>query len=106
MKAKLPLDDKALFILSPNDLVYIPTEKELSTGFISQPLDPNRIYKMVSSSGSDCHFIQHRVAQTIVNKVEFSPLNKMERAISGETVKKICIPISVNRLGEIIKIGV
>lgn len=106
MKAKLPLDDKALFILSPNDLVYIPTENELSTGIISQPLDPNRIYKMVSSSGAQSFFIQQRVAQVIVDKVEFSPLNKMERAISGETVKKICIPISVNRLGEIIKIGV
>ena len=106
MKAGLQLDEKAAFILSPNDLVYLPTEKELASGEISQPIDNSRIYKMVSSSGVDCHFVLHLVSTTIVDKVEFSPLNKMERAITGETVKRVCIPIKVDRLGHIIKIGI
>ena len=106
MKAGLQLDEKAAFILSPNDLVYLPTEKELESGEISHPIDNSRIYKMVSSSGVDCHFVLHLVSTTIVDKVEFSPLNKMERAITGETVKRVCIPIKVDRLGHIIKIGI
>lgn len=39
------------FILSPNDLVYLPTKEESETDSISQPLDRNRIYKMVSCTG-------------------------------------------------------
>ncbi|MDE6151275.1 MAG: hypothetical protein K2G12_04730, partial [Prevotella sp.] len=106
MKAGQPLDENALFILSPNDLVYLPTEEEIASGNIIRPIDKNRIYKMVSSSSADCHFIQQLVAYPIVDKKEFSPLNKMERAISGEIIKKICIPIKVDRLGHILKIGV
>ena len=106
MKEGTQLDEEAAFILSPNDLVYVPTEKELECGEISQPIDNSRIYKMVSSSGVDCHFVPHLVSTTIVDKVEFSPLNKMERSITGETVKRVCIPIKVDRLGHIIKIGV
>ena len=106
MKQGLPLDEQALFILSPNDLVYLPTASELENGEIQMPLDKSRIYKMVSSTGVDCHFIQERVASVIVDKKEFSPLNKMEKAITGETVKKTCLPIKVDRLGNIIQIGV
>ena len=106
MKSGLTLDGNALFILSPNDLVYLPTEEEVASGKIIQPIDKSRIYKMVSSSYVDCHFIQQLVAYPIVDKKEFSPLNKMERAISGETIKKLCIPIKVDRLGHILKIGV
>ena len=106
MKDGQPIDDGATFILSPNDLVYVPTQEELESGIISTPIEYSRIYKMVSSSGVDCYFINQLVSSTIVDKMEFSPLNKMERAITGETVKKICIPIKVDRLGHITKIGV
>lgn len=90
-----------LFILSPGDLVYVPTENEIKDG-ISQ-LKRNRIYKFVSSSGPQAFFVLVSVASPIINKVEYSPLNKMERAITGEMIKEICIPISVDRLGKIIK---
>ena len=58
---------------------------------------------MVSSSGNQCFFVNNRVANTIVNKVEYSPLNKMERAVTGEMIKEICIPIKVDRLGNVIE---
>ena len=45
-----------IFVLSPNDLVYLPTDDELANGIIAQPLDRGRIYKMVSSSGEQCFF--------------------------------------------------
>lgn len=89
------------FVLSPNDLVYVPTAEELESGNINRPLDRSRIYKMVSSSGGQCFFIKSTVANVVVDKVEFSPLNKMERAVTGEMIKEVCIPLDVDRLGNI-----
>ena len=94
---------KLQFILSPNDLVYVPTNGEIRNGIAVENIDKGRIYKMVSSSGNQCFFINENVASTIVNKVEFSALNKMERAITGEMIKEICIPIKVDRLGDIVE---
>ncbi len=96
-------DAKLLFILSPNDLVYLPTKEELKDGIIV--INRKRIYKMVSSSGNQCFFIGDRVAKPIVDKVEFTSLNKAERAISGEMIKEICVPIKVDRLGNIIELN-
>ena len=106
MKAGQPLDAQATFILSPNDLVYVPTEQELADGCIASPLNTSRIYKMVSASGVECYFVPFCVASPIVDKVEFSRLNKMERAVTDEMIKRVCIPLTVDRLGRIIKIGV
>ena len=106
MKAGLPIDDEATFILSPNDLVYVPTQEEVESGMISQQIDKSRIYKMVSSSKFQVYFVKVNVASSIHDKNEFSALNKMERALTGEMIKEICIPIKVDRLGHIIKIGV
>ena len=102
-KEYIDKDAKLLFILSPNDLVYVPSCEELRDGINIDKIDKDKIYKMVSSSGNQSFFIKENVANTIVNKVEFSPLNKMERAITGEMVKEICIPIKVDRLGNIVE---
>ena len=106
MKAGQPIDDEATFILSPNDLVYVPTQEEMESGMISQQIDKSRIYKMVSSSKFQVYFVKVNVASSIHDKNEFSALNKMERALTGEMIKEVCIPIKVDRLGHIIKIGV
>lgn len=92
---------KPKYVLSPNDLVYVPTEVERETGRICEPLDKERIYKMVSANKKQAFFIKSEVASTIVDKFEFSAQNKQERALSGEMIKEICIPISINRIGEI-----
>lgn len=101
-------NDKLLFWLSPNDLVYVPTEEEKKNTSVvtATTINKDRIYKMVSSSGTQCCFIHSCVANCIVNKVEFSLHNKMERSITGEMIKDVCIPIKVNRLGEIIYLGI
>ncbi|MDR0865126.1 MAG: type II CRISPR RNA-guided endonuclease Cas9 [Candidatus Symbiothrix sp.] len=92
-----------LFHLSPNDLVYVPTEDEIVEENINiNNVKKERIYKMVSSSGNQCFFVQSNVAISIVNKVEFSALNKMERAITGEMIKEICVKMGLDRLGNII----
>lgn len=105
LKEKEFVDDNAelQFVISPNDLVYVPTSEELRNEIVVALIDKGRIYKMVSSSGNQCFFVNENVANTIVNKVEFSSLNKMERSITGEMIKEICVPIKVDRLGEIIE---
>ena len=99
-----------LFYLSPNDLVYVPTVEEIennrSINFVDLGKEQtSRIYKMVSSSGSQCFFLQQFVANTIVDKMEFSALNKMERSITGEMIKDICIKLNVDRLGNVTSIS-
>ena len=58
---------------------------------------------MVSCTGNQCFFIQFHVSNMVIDKYEYSALNKMERAITGEMIKEICIPIQVDRLGNIIQ---
>ena len=99
-------DGKELkFFLSPNDLVYVPTIEEINSSKINLPLDCNRLYKMVSANKKQCFFIKGNVASSIINKYEYSSSNKMERAITGEMIKEVCIPVKVDRLGRITKLG-
>ena len=87
------------FILSPNDLVYLPTKEESETDSISQPLDRNRIYKMVSCTGYQVFFVPAFVAAPVLQKIELGSNNKSERARTDEMIKESCIPIKVDRLG-------
>lgn len=89
------------YVLSPNDLVYVPTQEELGNSVIKHPLNRERIYKMVSCTGNECLFIPYSSALPIVDKIEYQSLNKMGRAITGEMIKDICIPLKVDRLGNI-----
>ena len=94
--------NKLIFRLSPNDLVYLPTADEVENGRVSLPLDRNRIYKMVSATEKRAYFIQYFIAKSLIDKEEFTKLNKMERAITGEMIKETCIPLKTDRLGNII----
>ncbi|WP_041355928.1 type II CRISPR RNA-guided endonuclease Cas9 [Melioribacter roseus] len=105
-------------ILSPNDLVYVPTEEEqkkIKTNHPS-PIDwdnkkeiSERIYRMVSSSKSVCQFIQHRIANAIIPsnpkekiKGEIDWHDKSPKTMDGKfNIADCCIKIQVDRLGNI-----
>ena len=96
--------DRLLFQLSPNDLVYVPTEEEKTGMILIDIISLNKnqidcIYKAVSFTGTTCFFVKHSVATSIVNKVEFSALNKTEKSIQGIMIKEFCIKFKVDRLG-------
>ena len=96
------------FYLCPNDLVYIPSEDELENinniDFKNIAKEKNeRIYKVVSFSGSQIFFVRQDIATSIVNKAELSTLNKMERAMDGSMIKENCVKLNVDRLGNISK---
>lgn len=83
------------YLLSPGDLVYVPNDKG---EFVK-----NNIYKFVSSNDVNAYFIPSNVASPIVDKVEFSLLNKVPRTPENELIREVCIPIKIDRLGNIIK---
>lgn len=99
----MPTNTNVKYILSPGDLVYVPTTEEKEIGI--KKIDMQRIYKCVSSTGKQCLFLPLTVASIILQKKEFEAQNKMERALTGEMIKEVCIPIQVDRLGNITKIG-
>lgn len=92
------------FVLSPNDLVYVPTREEIESGHIIYPLDRMRIYKMVSCTGNRLYLIPHMIASMIVDKVEYTKLNKVEFSDDKRSIKEICIPIKVDRLGNLMQL--
>ena len=95
--------DKLLFCLSPGDLVYVPTKEEVESGIQHFEKSSDRIYKMVSSTGNEAHFVPFSVASIIVEGLEFGSMNKMGRSIDGIMIKNVCIPVKFNRLGELEK---
>ncbi len=108
----LPIDNNKgtfLFSLSPNDLVYVPSEGEMlnqnGVEIRTDEIQSQQVYKMVSSSGSQCFFIQNHIAVVIrkydsKSKVgELGSLNKMEADFFGKQIKEVCIKIEADRLG-------
>lgn len=104
LKAGLPItaEDGVIptFTLSPGDLVYLPREGERTS---ADTIDHSRIYKMVSCTGPRCFFVPHTVAKPIIDQYEFQAKNKIEIAVTGENIKQQCIPIKVDRLGQIVQ---
>lgn len=101
LKKGLRISDNASFVLSPNDLVYLPTEQEQETRVFKEPLDRSRIYKCVSFGQGNIYFIPYAVANTIKDKCEFESLNKIQKTPKGEMIKNTCVPLIVDRLGNI-----
>lgn len=117
------IDEKGntlLFSLSPNDLVYIPTAEETSNSKDFNFLNLNkekvgRIYKFVSCSGGEGHFVPNNYAKEIISN-ENGSNNKNERMLDINKfstvfdekdkpvmIKSVCIKLKVNRLGQIEK---
>ena len=96
-------DVKLLFILSPNDLVYLPTNEELEEGI--KKVDKKRIYKIVSFTGNRLYAILFNIAKSVVDKVEYTQLNKVEFTDEKQSIKERCVPIKVDRLGNIIELN-
>lgn len=88
--------DKLLITLSPNDLVYLSTDND-GISDISK-IKVKQIYKIVSFTSNRLYAIPHQVSTVILNKGEFSQLNKIELTKEKETLSKI----SVSRLGFLI----
>lgn len=112
-------DTQLQFILSPNDLVYLPT-KDNPQG---ETIDKRRIYKFIDPNDNKGNFVPYSLANVLFS-VKFadqkkigiafpiqdeiglgSQHSKSPRAITGEMIKEVCIPIKVDRLGHVIELN-
>jgi CRISPR-associated endonuclease Csn1 len=98
--------DKLLFHLSPNDLVYMLREDERDNNVafsstFSDQIRPEDVYKIVSFTGNRLYAVPFMAAKAIVDKVEFTQLNKMESSLQGYSVKEYCRKLTVDRLGKV-----
>lgn len=96
-----------LFTLSPNDLVYVPTEEELEnqSNIDFENLNKeqiNRIYKMVSTTQDklDCVPVHY---STPIQANEMGTNNKSQNTLGGTQIKSVCIKLKIDRLGNISK---
>ena len=112
---------KLLFLLSPNDLVYLPTKEDLKDGV--KEIDRKRIYKFIDPNSNKGNFVPYSSANVIFSinftdqkkrGVDYpiqdeygvgSQASKNPRAITGEMIKETCIPIKVDRIGNIIELN-
>jgi CRISPR-associated endonuclease Csn1 len=88
---------KLLFVLSPNDLMVI---SKVSTE--ANYKRSNQVYKVVSFTGNRLYAVPHTVATSIVDKVEFTQLNKMEQDLDKISIKEKCDKILIDRIGNIV----
>jgi CRISPR-associated endonuclease Csn1 len=113
--------NRLLFTLSPNDLVYIPTDEELGnlTACNFDKLSKEqteRIYKFVSCTSGEGHFVSNNYSKEIISN-ENGSNNKNERMLEFNNsntiydekekpvmIKSICWKLEVDRLGKIIRI--
>jgi CRISPR-associated endonuclease Csn1 len=112
LSSALEIDEngkRLLFTLSPNDLVYVPTEEEkenlttINFDKLSKE-QSQRVYKSVSFTGNRLYAIPNNIATSIVDKMEFTLLNKLEFTLEKESIKEFCLKLEVDRLGKIKKI--
>lgn len=120
-KELISIDENILFILSPNDLVYLPTKENMKEEKMT--IDKQRIYKFIDPNLNKGNFIpfssanvlfsikfsdQKKIGVSYPIQDEFgigSQCSKNPRALTGEMIKETCIPLKVDRLGNIIKVG-
>ena len=90
LKSKELVDNdlELLFVLSPNDLISLPS---------------GDIFRVVSFTGNRLYAIPMTVARCIVDKKEFTQLNKTEFTDDGQSIKEVCMPLKVDRLGNVIQ---
>ncbi|MDR0865394.1 MAG: hypothetical protein LBO74_10760, partial [Candidatus Symbiothrix sp.] len=105
-----------LFYLSPNDLVYVPTEDERENikNIDWSNLDKEQIKRIfvVNDFSSTCYFTPNHIAKNIAPKEVDLSLDKEKNKISGsfdiktasfegKQIKDICIKLKIDRLGNI-----
>lgn len=124
LSSTLEIDENGnllLFTISPNDLVYIPTEDEKENLSLINFNKLNkeqteRIYKFISCTGGEGHFVSQNYSKEIISN-ENGSNNKNERMLEFNNsntiydekekpvmIKSVCWKLEVDRLGKIKRI--
>lgn len=101
-----------LFALSPGDVVYLPTADEAENGISDvEKIDRSRLFKMVKSSTELAFFVPVCHSRVIRKGVELGAVDCLQNYKNSETgedvsIKRHCLPVKLDRLGNILKVGV
>ena len=101
--------DRLLFDLSPNDLVYVPTEEEregtthIDVSIINTKTT-NRIFAVNDFSGLTIYFTPHNFAKNIAPKELDSSFDSKQSKFEKNSIKEVCWKLKIDRLGNITKI--
>lgn len=104
-----PALGRFMFSLSPNELVYVPTDEEMTNpnSFNAKELtndQMDRIYKMVSTTQNKLDCVPHYYSSPIMIN-EIGSNNKSQNMIDNLTqIKNKCWKLEVDRLGNIINV--
>ena len=104
------------FILSPFDMVYMPTEDEMINGYIGDHIDFDRIFVVNDfNDGGVVYFRPYSFAYPIYEKEVDLRLDEKGKIIGsysdktanfeGKSIRDNCVPLKVDRLGNIIEIN-
>ncbi len=110
-----PEKGEYLFILSPDDLVYVPTDSELERdmSFVFMEFKKEqveRIYNMKKASGVECYFTPNNYSKLICpynskSKIgELGSQNRVMKTINEHEIKiqASCWKLIVDRLGQVV----
>lgn len=113
-KFDIPKDARLLFVLSPNDHVYIPS------GDTDSCIEKNRIFVVNDFNDTTIYFKPCSFAKAIASKEidmrrKFIKKENAEKIVGSfddktasfenKMIKEICVPIKVDRLGNIIELN-
>lgn len=108
--------DILLFHLSPNDLVYVPTNEELENvnGISFSNLTKEQVKRIfvVNDFSNTCYFTPNHIAKSIAPKevdLNFDPKKKKlsgsfdtkTASFEGIQIKEVCVKLKIDRLGNI-----
>jgi len=97
---------KLLFYLSPNDLVYLPTEDEIENGVFLDfsKLDnerKERLFIVNDFSGVTIYFTPNRFAKAITPKELDANFDSKTAKYGPLSIKQFCIKVKADRIGNI-----
>lgn len=95
-----------MFTLSPNDLVYVPTNEEFETpnrvDFGNLNLEQmQRLFTVNNFSGSDCYFTPNSLAKAITKKEVDTSFDSKTANYRGLSIKNRCWKLTTDRLGNV-----
>ena len=104
---------KLQFILSPNDFVYLPTKEQLEEGV--KNIDRKRLFVVNDFNDATIYFRPHTFSKAIFEKEIDMRYDAKKKKVLGSfsqktanyddmSIKDVCLPIKVDRLGNIIEL--
>ena len=103
--------NKLLFCISPGDIVYLPKPDEeideksgKQIEYTSENIDRSRLFKLVKATTVRAFFVPVCISRVITDREELGVANCIELH-DGISIRTNCLPVKLDRLGNILKIG-